>query len=161
MEKSILGNFFCREIMMFVCNPACFVCTFTYDKQMVWLKRLVTHETSRVIIHNVSILPASISSFSSEPHHSSKTVIRHKYTLRFRLHYTNLLVISFSQCNSNAWKLHTPVTHSCTHCCQAVFKYIYIYIYPARTSILKLLTPDSNMWYKHACYQPLEFGSDL
>ena len=71
MEKSKLGNFFCWNGMMNVCNSAYFVSTFTYDKHMV---SLITN-------HNVSILLATISSFSTEPQHSSKTVILHKHTL--------------------------------------------------------------------------------
>ena len=138
METFILRNFFCRDRRTNICSLTCLVCTFTYDKHMVWLKSLVTRETSWATFHNVSILLATISSFSTVPQHSSKTVILHKCTLNYteyktlhyRIHYTNLLVISFSQCNSNAWKLHTPVSpHSYMHCCQAPRHTYHTYIY--------------------------------
>ena len=35
MEKSISGNFFCRNRIMNVCNFALFVCTFTNEKHKV------------------------------------------------------------------------------------------------------------------------------
>ena len=139
--------------MMKVCNPARFVCTFTYDKQIVWLKSLVTHKTSWVTIHNASILLATISSFSTEPQHSSKTVLLHKYslhypeykTLHYTINYTNLLVISFSKYNSNAWKLHTAVhTAIYTVVRQHVIQ-TFIYIPSAQQHVR---TPD--YWYSQA-----------
>ena len=77
MEKYILGTSSTGIEWWMYATP------FTYDMTNIWygLKSLVAHQTSLVRIHNVSILLATISSFSTEPQQSSKTVILHKYTL--------------------------------------------------------------------------------